>query len=248
MLEHDKTPSDEKQIDDRILRQEMAVKDVILPVGHKGVGRIQPNCNTPNSSMWLFEKSGEILLFTSRNEKVSRFVYLMTSMMHLVSFILVTGARTRLIWEAYLGTEGVRGFQANNLSVSKHVTGQRVSVVGTITLHVRIRDSKVKVDFGIVRSLAVQVFTGTSFHHSFVGRFFHTSQYMVPYDCWHIPILAINDMPETHKDIARDAVVLKEDTARLVHVVRQRKIPPRSEKIVLVATETRVLVQIGPLL
>lgn len=60
------------------------------------------------------------------------------------------------------------------------------------------------------------------------------------------PVLDIYDPPG---DRAEDVLMTKEGHApSLVHMVRQAKIPARSEEVVLVTTDSKVLVKIGPLL
>lgn len=56
-------------------------------------------------------------------------------------------------------------------------------------------------------------------------------------------------MPVEPRDNEKKQVVItEEDDNRLVHVVRRTEIPPKSERFVLVETDERGLVQLGPLL
>lgn len=53
---------------------------------------------------------------------------------------------------------------------------------------------------------------------------------------------------DKEKDKTQDLLVIAEDAPRVARVARQKKIPPRSEGVVLDATDAKGLVQIGQLL
>lgn len=55
------------------------------------------------------------------------------------------------------------------------------------------------------------------------------------------------NITEEDKDKAKDATIIEEDVPRLVRVVMQTKIPPRSKENVSVATDTKCPVQMSPL-
>lgn len=65
-----------------------------------------------------------------------------------------------------------------------------------------------------------------------------------------VPFLAINDLPEEpkDKDKIQDFMVTELDIPGIVHVSRQTKVPKESEGTFLVATDSKELIQTGPLL
>lgn len=65
----------------------------------------------------------------------------------------------------------------------------------------------------------------------------------VSYSSKPVPSLAVKSKPEEPRDRARDVMVIKEDSPRPVLVAIQTMIPTRPERIALVATDARVLVQ-----
>lgn len=134
----------------------------------------------------------------------------------------------------------------------KNGTNQKAGVVETITLHIRIGDSIVRVVFGAVRNVAAPVLLGTSFIDTYFKGSFPPERKIKLYNPKQVRIIAIKHLPEKHKNrehMAKGMMTSKEKlTLSLVHVAGQTKIPPRSEGMVFVATEAKELVQIGQLL
>lgn len=190
--------------------------------------------------------------YSKKKLRSVHFVGLNANKMHSVNSVFNTGVGLSLIREDFLEVDQLGYIQANNPSSLRNSTNQKAKIVGTITLRVRIRDSRVRVVFVIVRYLAVPVFLGTSFIDSFVKDIFPSERKIVPYISKPVPIIAIKDLSSEHEDkddSAQGMLLTKEEHApRLVSVVRQKKIPPRSEGVALVATNTKGLVQVGPLL
>lgn len=77
---------------------------------------------------------------------------------------------------------------------------EKVSVVGTITLHVRIGDSRVKVVYGAVRNLSIPVLLAIPFIDGFVKCIFPPEQKIVIYSSKGVPNPYNNDLPEEPKD------------------------------------------------
>lgn len=109
-------------------------------------------------------------------------------------------------------------------------------------------DSRLRVVFSVIRSLAVLFYLRTLYIDSFVKGTFPPNRKIVPSNSKPVPILTIKHVPEEHKDKAQEVTVMEEDAPRPLREERQTKIPPRSERTVFVATEGRRLVQKGLLL
>lgn len=87
-----------------------------------------------------------------------------------------------------------------------------------MTLGVRMGYYRVRIVFGIVRSLVVPVLVGTSFVHRFVKGILPSKQKIVLYISKPVPLLAIKDMPEETRDKnkAQAVLVVEENTSRLL--------------------------------
>lgn len=73
----------------------------------------------------------------------------------------------------------------------KSSTSEPVCVLGIITLHVRMRDCRVRIDFGVVRNLAVSVLLGKTFIDRFVKSIFPAEMKVAPYNSKPVPILIL---------------------------------------------------------
>lgn len=106
--------------------------------------------------------------------------------------------------------------------------------------------------FGVVRKLVVPFLSGTSIFNRFSMEIFPLEWKIAFYNSRTVPKLAIKDLPEEHKykkDRLQDLMTSKREHAtRLVCVPRQTKIPPRSERMLLVETDAKELIQIEPIL
>lgn len=78
----------------------------------------------------------------------------MANNMHHVIGVFDQGTGASPILYDSLDGEWLEALQANNRAASKNETNQDVSVVGTISLSIRMRDSRVGVVFDATRSLA----------------------------------------------------------------------------------------------
>lgn len=116
----------------------------ILSEDQEGVEGILPKYKTRYDEIWLFEETGEILLFEKKNHKVSVSGGLMASNMYPVSCAFETGAAPNLTREDLHEVEWLRGIQANNQPALKNMTNQKVSVVRTITLQVTMGDHTIR--------------------------------------------------------------------------------------------------------
>lgn len=92
----------------------------------------------------------------------------MADKMTLVNSVLDTDASPSFIHEEFLKAEWLKTIVTNHRPCLWYATGQKVNAVGTTTLHDKIGESRVRVFFGIVQSLAVRVPLGTSFFDKFV--------------------------------------------------------------------------------
>lgn len=138
----------------------------------------------------------------------------------------------------------------NNRLALKKPANLKVGVVRTITLYVRIGESKLKVVFRVVRNVSVPVLFEISFIDRFVKGSFPPEPKLVPYNSNPVPILVIMSKSEDprNRNKAQDAMVIKKDASRLLRMTRKTKIPPMCSGIVFVATDMRELVQMDPLL
>lgn len=78
-----------------------------------------------------------MFLFNKRNNRASISVGLMTNMVPPANCVFDKGAGPNPIREAFLGAEWLRATQAKNQPALKTLTNQKVSIIGSIILHVR---------------------------------------------------------------------------------------------------------------
>lgn len=134
----------------------------------------------------------------------------------------------------------------------RNATSQNVNVIGTITSHVRIDDSRGRLILGIVHKPVEPILLEASFTYKLVKGIFPPEQKIVTYNSKLVPILTINVSPEELKDKddrAQNEMKKKEEHVPcLVRVVKRPKILPRSEKLVSYSTGIDWLVQIESLL
>lgn len=85
----------------------------------------------------------------------------------------------------------------------KNTIDQRVSLVGTIWLHVKLGNSRARVVFISVRNLALPVLVETSYIDRFFKGSFPPERKSVPYNAKPVSNIAIKDMPEEHNSKAK---------------------------------------------
>lgn len=112
----------------------MPDEDVIPSVDKGGVGRNPTHRKIRYSKIFLFEKSGNILLFRNRTYKVSISVGLMANKMHPVNTVFGTDGGPHLIRENVFKTELLNAIQAENRPALKTATSQKINAVETIML------------------------------------------------------------------------------------------------------------------
>lgn len=78
-----------------------------------------------------------------------------------------------------------------------------------------------RVVLGAACSLAVPVFSRTSYIDRFVKGIFLPERKIVPYDSKPKLILAMQGIPEEQRDKAKDITVMEEDAPRLMRPARQ---------------------------
>lgn len=183
-----------------------------------------PRYKAPYSQIFLFEETRHNLLFNKMKYKVSISVSLMDNKMHPVNSTFDTAAGPKLVREGLLEAEWLKAVQANNRPPLRNVINQKISVVETIHLLVRMGDSRVRVRLGVVRNLAVPVLLETSFIDMFVKGIFSPERRVVPYNSKEVLVLVINDLPQEHNNNynnAQDMMNSKEEHAPcLVRVAR----------------------------
>lgn len=112
-------------------------------------------------------------------------------------------------------------------------------------------DPRVKVDFGVVRNLALPVLFGTSYMDRFAMDVLSLERMKILYDSKPVPIPTINIMPEERKDEEKDKAqtisVIERDALRLARVASRTKNSSRSDGTRLDAADARGLGQIVPL-
>lgn len=96
------------------------------------------------------------------------------------SVILDTGAGPNHISKRTLPTEWHDRMKFVDDSAPMAATKQAVKVEGAMLLHVSIGDLSVRVCFGVVTTLAVQLLFGTSFFDRFVKAIFPKERQIVP--------------------------------------------------------------------
>lgn len=138
----------------------------------------------------------------------------------------------------------------NNRPVLKNEANQKISDVCKITLQVIKGGSRVAIVFSVIHSLAVRDLLEKSFTYMSMKGSFSPRRKIDPYNSKPVLILAIEDLTEdpNNNDKGRNVMITKEDVLVLMRMPRQARIPPRSERIVLVATYAKDLVLKGPLL
>lgn len=94
---------------------------------------------------------------------------------------------------------------------------QRVSLVGTISIHLRMGDSTVRVVIGIVCYLAVPVLLGTTFNDGFLKGFVYTERKIVRYNSEQVPSLVIEDTPEELQDKEKTRQRMQWSNRKITH-------------------------------
>lgn len=163
-----------------------------------------------------------------------------------------TSAGPNLIWEDFLEGNWLKTVQANNGPSLQSATNQELNIVGTVTLPVRMADSRGRVVCDIVRNLAVPAILATLFIDRFLKGIFPHDRKIVLYNSKPVPILTINNRSEEQmkkEEVAKNLTMTKDEpAARLVRVARQPTIPSSSKRIGLVTTDAKGIVQIEALL
>lgn len=174
---------------------------------------------------------------------MSNSVSFIASNMHPVSFVFSIGAEPNLTRHHLVEEDWLRSIESSSQPLLRNATIQKISVIGTTTLHVRMQDPKFRVVFGVVRFSVVQVLLHTSFIDRFLNDILICERKIIWYKSRLVLIVAINDLPgadKNEKDSAPDVRMRKQNRApRLVHVSGKTKISPRSEVIVIVVTEAK---------
>lgn len=173
-----------------------------------------------------------------------------------MKFVFAPGARPNLIWEEVLQPDWHGAFRVENQRSPQTATSQEVSIGDTVSLHVWIWDSRVRVFLGVVRNLAVFALLGTSFIDKFVKGIFPSKQKIVLYNSAPAETLATiirtkiddKDGQDIDKISEEDAVMEdRYEVLRLIIVAKQTKISHRSEVTVLITTEAKRILKVDEL-
>lgn len=113
-------------------------------------------------------KTKATLIFNKRSYKVSGSIAIMSRKMNLLNSAFYASARPKIIREDFLQAKWLPFTQGNNRRSLKRETTEKVNVIGTMTLHVRMGLSSVRVLFAVVGSLEVIGLLRTSFFEIFV--------------------------------------------------------------------------------
>lgn len=141
--------------------QEIPGNDVNPSKNQEGVERIPQNCKFSYSEVCLFKETIEIRLINKRKYKVSILFGLRSKQMHSVKCAFGIGTGPKFIGEDFLKAEWLKVMRANNRTALKSATNQKIYIFRTVTLHIRMVDSTVRVVFDVVRNLVVPVLLGT---------------------------------------------------------------------------------------
>lgn len=219
-------PSDEKVGNAWVPLQIDPSDETISSDEQEGNGRIPPLYQDSYTQICLFEETEDILLFKKRSCEVSISVNPITNKMHHLEIVFGTGAGPTLIWKNFPEADWLKSVQVNNQPSLKNATNQKVSIIGAIKLHVRIRVSTVMVVFGVVPDVAVLVSQGP---RSSTGSWRAASlpeRKIVPYNSKQVPIININDLPKEHKgkdDKVQKRITTKGAQAPLLVYVAENK-------------------------
>lgn len=192
--------SGNQESNDRIPPRVMLDGDDISSEEQEGVEHIPLEYQISYVEVCLFEETGDILLFNMRSYKVSISIGFMANKMHSVNHVLDTGARPSPILEVFLRAKWLKSIQANSRFSLRTVISQKISVVETISIFVTASEPRVREVFGVVRDIAIPVLQRISFTDRFLKGIFRPEQNIVPCNFKPVPILAINNVLEEHKD------------------------------------------------
>lgn len=119
--------------------------------------------------------------------------------MHPVNWIFDTGAGSNLIQEDFVNSELLKAIQASSRPVLEHASNEKVSVVLTTMVHVRMGYPIGREVFCFVRILALPFLLGTSYGERCVKGIFPHERKIVRYNSTLLLILVIKHMPENKR-------------------------------------------------
>lgn len=92
--------------------------------------------------------------------------------------------------EDVLETDWLHTIQAPNEKCSRGATTQEVIIAGTVLLHVRMGDARIRLLFGTLSYMAVPILLGMFFIDRLVKRIFQPEHMIVFYNSALVPIIA----------------------------------------------------------
>lgn len=143
--------------------------------------------------------------------------------------------------------------RTSHATALRSATSKSVRVLEIITLHVRMDDCRVRVDFGIIRNTSVPILLGTSVINRFVKRVFPAERKVAPYNFRQIPILKITMLTsedDPKNSIFKASFLLVESEhvkPQKVQVVRRVKWLPMTQCAALVSTNVGGMLQVSSL-
>lgn len=129
-----------------------------------------------------FEETKNVTLFNKNNYEVFISIGAVATEMHPGTCVFNMTASPNLIREKFFRQGWHKLIGPDNSPDVKSTTSESVRVLDIITLHVRMGDGGVRVDFGVVRNLVVNVLLGTNFIDRFAKDIFKVGRKVVFYN------------------------------------------------------------------
>lgn len=131
-----------------------------------------------------------------------------------VNYVLDTAVRPNLILEELFESDEITYIRACDNPRLRSVTNEKVEIVGTIVLYVRIGESLVRVMFGIVRNLAVPALLGTSLIDKFNKGIIPTKPNIILFSS--LPVLILLIHGATNEGTAEEEIMEAVDITLLL--------------------------------
>lgn len=173
-------------------------------------------------------------MFTHRNYTPAIKVGLSSKEVRPIDCVLGSGGGPVLIRGDVLSDEWLPAVNSEQRLQLRSATNHKLTTVGTITLHMRMGEVRVRVFFGAVYQLAVPNLLGTELNDKYVRAIFPGESKILPYNSERAHITAVSEEAETEKE-------------RPVRVARTTTLLPCSETPVLVSTSSSGIIEPSPL-
>lgn len=169
--------------------------------------------------------------------------------------LLDTGADLNLVNASMIPPQWAARIKRQNLPRLRTATKEPLALDGTIILHLRLGDLRVRVCFGVVPNLVVDFLLGTSFSDRFIRGIFPSERKIVPWHSHPVTILAsqrpsattaTNNAISAIEDTSLDQAVTNDQVTHPILVARQMVIPANTASSVLVTTAATGLFLVQP--